>query len=118
MIEAVLVVQQILNLLIKNLPGEVTGLLQNCTPKLRIGVISEILPLIDKTQTIGIEHDTKEITDFSIMLSCLKRERLITNNRAYPDQLAPHDIRPFFRTTRHRYSLPLSGQRPCCAGSP
>ena len=64
LVNAILVTQQMLDLVIENLHGHAEGLLQNFSPVLGIRIVAEVGSLIDKALALGIDDEPKGIRVF------------------------------------------------------
>lgn len=73
-VELVFAVEQVVDLMVEDLPGELLGLLQHRTAKLCVGVVAEIDALIDEALAPGIQHDAEEVADLAVVLAFEMRQ--------------------------------------------
>ena len=66
--DAVLVAQQMQDLAIEYLPGELAGLREDHAAVLGIRVVAEVRALVDEAAALGIEHDAEGI---GVLLECV-----------------------------------------------
>ncbi len=72
--EPVFAVEQVIHLLVEDLPCQMIRLLQHSAPELSIGIIAEILPLIDEALAPGIHHDAEEVGNLAVVLAFEMRQ--------------------------------------------
>ena len=82
LLDAVLVAQQVLDLLVEDLPGELARLLEDHAAVLGVGVVAEVGALVDEALAVGVDHDAERI---GVLLEAGRRRR----GRRTPARCAP-----------------------------
>src|SRR3546814_14525979 len=59
--DAILVAQQVRDLLVEHLPGELVRLVQDHPSVLGIGVVAEVGALVDETAAVRVDHDAERV---------------------------------------------------------
>src|ERR671912_2241889 len=72
--EVVLAIQQVIDFRVEDLPSEMLRLAHDGSPELGVGVVAEVLPLVDEALAVGVEHHAQEIADLAVVLALKVRE--------------------------------------------
>ena len=73
-VELVLAVEQMIDLGVEDLPRQMVRLLQHGPAELGVGVVAEVLALVDEPLALRVDHHAQEVADLAIVLALEMRQ--------------------------------------------
>ena len=111
-VEVVLAVEQVIDLGVEDLPGQVLRLFHDGAAELGVGVVAEVLALVDEALPVRVHHDAQEVADLAVVLALEMRQIEVAEVRRVEVHrrgvaAAEEAVRAGPELQRHLQALPL-----------